>query len=57
MTKKIRDMYTKEQPKPLVVAVPVVKGKNNITVKLYNRFNSEISYSLLPVETRYFEIW
>lgn len=50
-------MYTKEQPKPLVVAVPVAKGKNSITVKLYNRFNSEISYLLLPVETRYFEIW
>ncbi len=50
-------MYTKEQPKPLVVAVPVVKGENNITVKLFNRFNSKIPYSFVPVETRYFEIW
>lgn len=50
-------MYTKEQPKPLVVAVPVVKGENNITVKLFNRFNSQIFYSFVPVETRYFEIW
>ena len=50
-------MYTKEQPKPLVIAVPVVKGENNITVKLFNRFNSKISYSFVPVETRYFEIW
>lgn len=50
-------MYTKEQPKPLVFAVPVVKGENRITVKLYNRFNSTMYYSLLPVETRYFEIW
>ena len=50
-------MYTKEQPKPLVVAVPVVKGENNISVKLFNRFNSKISYSFVPVETRYFEIW
>ena len=50
-------MYTKEQPKPFVVAVPVVKGENNITVKLFNRFNSKISYSFVPVETRYFEIW
>ena len=50
-------MYTKEQPKPLVVAVPVVKGENNITVKLFNRFNSKVPYSFVPVETRYFEIW
>lgn len=50
-------MYTKEQPKPLVVAVPVVKGENNITVKLFSRFNSQIFYSFVPVETRYFEIW
>ncbi len=50
-------MYTNIQPKPLVFAVPVVKGENTLTIKLFCRFDKCIDYSLLPVATRYFEIW